>query len=253
MRMKVFGMRTGKEVLRDPLSYIFCLGFPIVMLLIMTLVNAAIPAEANMTLFSSIKLVPGIAGFGLTFVMLFTCLQISKDRGGSFMIRLYASPMKSADFIGGYTIPMLIIAMAQVTVSVMAGMIVMLIKGESIQFLNSLITIPVLIPSALLFIAFGLLFGSSLNEKAAPGICSIIITASCMLGGIFMDVDALTGGFKTVCRALPFYHGIDAARKAFNGEFAGLWAPLAMVSIYAVVIYMLAVFVFHKKMQSDKK
>ena len=98
MRMKVFGMRTGKEVLRDPLSYIFCLGFPIVMLLIMTLVNAAIPAEANMTLFSSIKLVPGIAGFGLTFVMLFTCLQISKDRGGSFMIRLYASPMKSAKY-----------------------------------------------------------------------------------------------------------------------------------------------------------
>lgn len=68
-----------------------------------------------------------------------------------------------------------------------------------------------------------------------------------------MDVDALTGGFKTVCRALPFYHGIDAARKAFSGEFSGLWTPLAIVSIYAFVIYLLAVFVFHKKMQSDKK
>lgn len=51
MRALVFGNRTFKEILRDPLSYIFCVGFPIVMLIVMSIVNDSIPAESGMTVF----------------------------------------------------------------------------------------------------------------------------------------------------------------------------------------------------------
>ena len=74
MRSKTFAKRNIKEVLRDPLSYIFCLGFPIIMLIIMTFVNNSIPKEANMKIFNIEYLAPGIAVFGLTFIMLFTWL-----------------------------------------------------------------------------------------------------------------------------------------------------------------------------------
>ena len=50
-RTAAFAVRNWKELVRDPLSYAFCLGFPLVMLLVMTLVNESIPAEAGMTLF----------------------------------------------------------------------------------------------------------------------------------------------------------------------------------------------------------
>ena len=47
MRIKAFCIRNIKELLRDPLSYIFCLGFPIIMVTIMTIVNNSIPKEAG--------------------------------------------------------------------------------------------------------------------------------------------------------------------------------------------------------------
>ena len=45
MRAMTFASRNIKEILRDPLSYIFCLGLPIVMLIVMTIVDSSIPAS----------------------------------------------------------------------------------------------------------------------------------------------------------------------------------------------------------------
>ncbi|MBO5501127.1 MAG: hypothetical protein J6A48_03810, partial [Clostridia bacterium] len=76
-KIKAFAVRNGKEILRDPLSYIFCLGFPLVMLVIMTLVDRSIPAQAGMTIFHIENLSGGIMVFGLTFVMLFTAITVA--------------------------------------------------------------------------------------------------------------------------------------------------------------------------------
>ena len=113
-RIIAFSRRNFKEILRDPLSYIFCLGFPLIMLVIMTLVNESIPAEAGMVIFRIDYLSGGIAVFGLTFIMLFTSLSVAKDRAGAFLVRLYATPMHSGDFIMGYIAPVMVIALAQV-------------------------------------------------------------------------------------------------------------------------------------------
>ena len=65
----------------------------------------------------------GIAVFGQTFVMLFTAIIVTKDRSGSFLTRLFASPMKSSDFTGGYILPMVIVAFVHVIVAFAASMI----------------------------------------------------------------------------------------------------------------------------------
>ena len=145
MRSKTFAKRNIKEVLRDPLSYIFCLGFPIIMLIIMTFVNNSIPKEANMKIFNIEYLAPGIAVFGLTFIMLFTCLQVSKDRASAFLIRLYASPMKSRDFIGGYMMPFFIIALAQSVITFLVAAIIGIFSGYTFNILNVVVSIITLI------------------------------------------------------------------------------------------------------------
>ena len=111
-KIKAFSERNRKEILRDPLSYIFCLAFPLVMLIIMTIVDTSIPKEA-VTVFHIDSLSAGVAVFGQTFVMLFTSLTVSKDRSGSFLVRMYASPMTSKDFTIGYILPMFIISTVQ--------------------------------------------------------------------------------------------------------------------------------------------
>ncbi len=253
MRSIIFSKRIIKELLRDPLSYIFCLGFPLVMLVIMTIVDQSIPKEAGMTIFHIQSLAPGIALFGLTFVMLFTCLQVSKDRASAFLTRLYASPMKAVDFIGGYTLPLIIISVLQIIISFVASIIIGSITEYTFEMINVLLCILVLLPSALLFIAFGLFFGTLLNDKTAPGICSIIISAASILGGIWMDVDTIGGTFKTVCHVLPFYQGVSAARMAMQGNYADISKPLLIIFLYALAIYMISALLFKRKMQSDLK
>lgn len=253
MRYKAFGIRNVKELLRDPLSYIFCLGFPVVMLIIMTFVNEGIPKEANMKIFQINYLAPGIAVFALSFTMLFTCLQVSKDRASTFLVRLYASPMKGIDFILGYIFPLSVIALAQIIITFVAAIMIGLLTGYTFSISSIFISIFALIPSIFLFIGLGMIFGCLFNEKAAPGLASILISVSAILGGVWMDVEALSSGWKRVCDIFPFYHGVQAARMAILGEYSDTVIPFIIVSIYALVIFFIAVFIFNRKMQSDLK
>lgn len=253
MRSMIFAKRTLKEILRDPLSYMFCLAFPLVMLLLMSIINGSIPPEAGMVIFNIQYLAPAIAVFGLTFIMLFTCLQISKDRSTALMNRLYASPMRSADFIIGYTLPLLLLGVAQSAICMVAAVVVGATMDYQFQIGNLLLCVVTLLPSMFMFIAIGLLFGALLNDKAAPGISSIVITAASLLGGIWMDVDALGGTIAKVCHALPFYHSVNVARMAMQGKYSEIGSSLWVVAAYSIVVYVLAVLVLRIRMKMDVK
>lgn len=251
MRTVTFAKRTMKEILRDPLSYLFVLGFPIVMLVVMTIIDQSIPKEAQMDVFHIDQLAPGIAIFGFGFVMIFTALQISKDRTTALLMRLYASPLKSKDFIMGYTIPVVVIAIGQAVITFVASSVIGAVVDYQFSLVYMLASLVVLLPSAFLFIGFGLLLGTVFNDKAAPGICSIIISISGMIGGVWMDVDSIGGTLKKISQVLPFYPGTLSARYAMNGEFGKLGKPLAIILVYGIVVYVLATVVFYRKMKKD--
>lgn len=252
MRCIVFSQRNIKELLRDPLSYVFCLGFPIVMLIAMTLVDGSIPPEAQMTIFHMNSLAPAIAVFGLSFVMLFICLSCAKDRSGAFMTRLYATPMRAVDFIAGYMLPMFALSLAQIFITLAAGGIIGAAIGYPLDFAGCLAAAAALIPAAVLFISLGLLFGTLFGEKSAPGLCSVIISLSAFLGGIWFDCEAAGGVLYDICAALPFYHAARAARAAaalsFGGNFA---ADIAIIAAYALAAAAAGIFTFGKKMRAD--
>lgn len=251
-RITAFSERNIKELLRDPLSYIFCLGFPLVMLVIMSIVNQSIPAEANMTIFNIENLAGGIAMFGLSFIMLFICLTVSKDRSGAFLTRLYASPMRSSDFIAGYMLPMLFLSILQILITFAASILAAAIMGENtISVGGALLAVVVLIPAAIFFIAAGLLFGSLFNEKAAPGLCSIIISLATLLGGVWFDSEAAGGIMYDICKVLPFLHSVKAARLATALELQDIGIHILITAAYAVVFLVLSAVVFRTKMRAD--
>ena len=251
MKSKVFAVRTWKEIMRDPLSYIFCLGFPLVMLVIMSIIDKSIPAEAGMQVFRIRNLAPGIAYFGLTFVMLFTSVQVSKDRTTALLLRLYASPMKPVEYVLGYTIPMVVLAVVQMVICFGVSVVIGLCTGDTLGISEMLLSVMALLPSVFLFVGFGILFGTLVNEKAAPGLCSILISAAGMIGGIWMDIDGMGGAIKTVARALPFYHGVSLARLPFRETAEETMEHLLWTLVCGVVVYGLAVTVFRSKMKKD--
>lgn len=253
MRTAVFSKRNLKELLRDPLSYIFCLGFPIVMLLIMTVVNNSIPPEAGMTVFRIDNLSGGIAVFGLSFVMLFAALLLSQDRTGAFLTRLYASPMKAWEFIGGYYLPIILLSVIQSVITFAASFIIAVAEDVSMNAVRVLLALLSLIPTAVMFIGFGLLFGSVFNSNAAPGLCSIIISAAGMLGGIWMDVESIGGGLRNVCLALPFYHSVRAVRSIMAGSTDNLGTDMLVVAAYTLGAVLISIIEFRKNMVKDNK
>ncbi|MBQ8725107.1 MAG: ABC transporter permease [Oscillospiraceae bacterium] len=252
-RVLAFTERNIKEMLRDVLSYIFCLGFPIVMLVVMTLVNESLPAEAGMTIFRIDNLAGGIAVFGQTFVMLFTALSVSKDRSGAFLTRMYASPMRSSDFVLGYILPMLVIAVVQCLITYAASLIISLISDVELSIPGLLVSVVTLIPSAVMFIGLGLLFGTLFSEKAAPGLCSIVISLGSFLGGIWFDAEATGGVMLKLCKVLPFWYCTKTARSSMALEFGfdEFVMPLIIVTIIAAAVAVISAAVFRMKMRAD--
>ncbi|MBR7111575.1 MAG: ABC transporter permease [Clostridia bacterium] len=241
MKMLTFAKRNFKETVRDPLNLCFLFGFPIVLLLLLSAIQANIPVA----MFEIAHLAPGIAVFGLSFVTLFSATIIAKDRGSSFMHRLYTTPMTPVDFILGYTIPMLPVALLQGVVCYLFAIVLRL--EMSVNILYSLLT---LIPVALLYIGMGLLCGSVFGDKQVGGICGALLTnLSAWLSDIWFDLALVGGVFEKIAYALPFVHAVELGRAALAGDLLGIFPHLWWVLGYAAVILVAAIFAFLRQMK----
>ena len=244
MRTMAFASRNLKEMLRDPLNMAFGIGFPVVLLLLLTAIQANIPVS----LFELGELTPGIAMFGLSFIALFSGTLIARDRTTSFLMRLYATPMTAGDFILGYLLPLIPLALAQSIVCYLVAFILGL--TPTVHVLMAILS---LLPAAMMFIGLGLLCGTLLNDKQVGGICGALLTnLSAWLSGTWFDLNLVGGAFKKIADSLPFSHAVDAGRAALSGDYAGMFPHLWWVIGYAVVILAVAIVLFSRKMQADK-
>ena len=248
MKTLVFASRNTKEILRDILTLLFGIVFPIVLLVLLSIINSSIPAEAGMSLFEISNLVPGVSVFGLSFISLFTAMLVSKDRCTSFILRLFTSPLKPAEYILGYTIPLIPMSIVQTIVCYVAAFAFGLEYTANI-FLAVIENIPV----AILFISIGLLCGTVFNDKMVGGICGALLTnLSASLSGTWFDLELVGGAFETVANLLPFIHAVNAGRAALSGNYSEIMPHLIWVIGYALVITVIAVVLFNRKMKQDK-
>lgn len=241
--MLTFAERNMKEILRDPLTLCYGLGFPIVLILLLTAIQANIPVS----LFEIDQLSPGIAVFGLSFMTLFSAMLISKDRGSSLLQRLYTTPMKPVDFILGYTLPILPIAVAQCAVCYAVAIVLGL--PATVNILASIVFI---LPISLLYISLGLLFGSILTDKQVGGICGTLLTnLSAWLSGTWFDLNLVGGAFKDIAYALPFVHAVELERAVLAGNYSGIFPHLWWVLGYAAAATASAVLLFLRQMKKQ--
>ncbi len=241
MKMLSFAMRNTKEILRDPLTVVFGLGFPLVLILLLSAIQANIPVE----LFTIQNLSPGITVFGLSFMSLFSATLIAKDRGSSLLQRLYTTPLTPLDFILGYTLPIIPFAVMQSVICY----IVAVILGLDIT-VNILLAVLFIIPISILFIALGLLFGSILSDKQVGGICGALLTnLTAWLSGTWFDLELVGGGFKKAAYALPFVHAVELERAIIDGSFGNIFPHLLWVLGYAIITLVIAVLLFLRQMK----
>ena len=243
MKMMTFSKRCALEILRDPINLGFGLGFPLVLLLLLSSLQANIPVN----LFEINTLTPGITVFGLSFMTLFSATLIARDRESALLQRLYTTPLTAFDFIIGYMLPILPLAIGQAAICYLFA--VPLGLTVSINIVYAVIGI---IPMAVFNIALGLLCGSLLGVKQVGGICGALLTnLSAWLSGVWFDLNLVGGLFEKSANALPFVHAVQMEKALFLGNYDDVSSHLLPVLLYCMGTTFVAVLVFLHQMKQQ--
>ena len=243
MRTLNFAKRNFKEIIRDPLSIIFAVLLPLFLLFIFQQIN--IPSEN----YQLENFTPGIIVFGFSFITLFTAMLIAKDRTTSLLIRLGISPMKSIEYILGYMLSIIpIIVIQDILFFILA-----IILGFSFS-INIIWAILVSLTIAILFIAIGIIIGSLCTEKASSGISSIIVQLVCFTSGMYFPKEVLGDAFSKVCEYLPFESCVTIIKGIMNNNIEIISTRNIIVfSVYTILVLIISIIIFKKKMISDNK
>ena len=243
MKTLTFARRTGREILRDPLTVIFGLGFPLILLLLLTAIQKNIPVP----LFDLESLTPGVAVFGQSFITLFAATLIARDRSSSFLQRLYTAPLTAWNYILGYTLPLIPMGLAQCAAcylaAVLLGMDVTAGIGRACL---------ACLPVSLFFIGLGLLCGTVFSDRQVGGLCGALLTnLTAWLSGTWFDVSLVGGWFRRAAEALPFLHAVELGRSAFRSGGAGISPHLWWVLGYMILALVSSAAVFAAKMRKN--
>ena len=243
MRMLTFAKRNLKEILRDPINLVFGLGFPLILLLLLSAIQANVPVN----LFEIDMLTPGITVFGLSFITLFSATLVAKDRESALLQRLYATPLTGFDFILGYMLPLLPVAVGQTVICYLFAIPL----GLTVS-INIVYAIIGLVPMAIFNIALGFLCGSILGVKQVGGICGALLTnLSAWLSGVWFDLKLVGGFFEKLAGVLPFVHAVEIEKALFNGNYELALGHILPILLYSVFITVASVFFFLRQMKKQ--
>jgi ABC-2 type transport system permease protein len=241
MRFVELAIRNFKEMWRDPISMGLEIGIPAGFLVIFWALGRSMGDESFLT---PIMLVPGITVFGFAFLLMFSAVVLARDRESALLSRLLTAPLKPRDFILSYSLPYIPLVILQIAVCFGIGALLGLeVPGNAgLAFLALLV---MGIGSVELGMILGLLF--AVNQVSGVG--SAIITLVAVLGGIWIDLEAIGGVFYDIGNALPFAHAINAARDAMIGaSLSTIATDFYWVLGYTLVFFALGTFLFRRRM-----
>lgn len=243
MRMLTFAKRCAKEILSDPINLLFGLGFPLVLLVLLSSLQANIPVS----LFEINTLTPGITVFGLSFMTLFSATLVAKDRESAFLQRLYTTPLTGIDFILGYMLSILPIAVARTVILYLFAIPLGLTCD-----VNVIYAVIGIVPVAIFNIALGLLCGSLLGVKQVGGICGALLTnLSAWLSGVWFDLKLVGGVFEKTANVLPFVHAAELEKALFAGSLDVAAAHILPILLYSAGTVAAAVVCFLRQMKNQ--
>ena len=237
--MLSFMKRCRMEILRDPLNICFGVGFPVVLLILLSTIQKNVPVS----LFEINNLTPGVTVFGLSFMTLFSATLIAKDRETAFLERLYTTPLTGLDFVLGYMLPILPIAIGQAIITYLCAIPL----GISID-ISIIYAIIGIIPISVLYISLGLLCGSAFSVKQVGGLCGALLTnLSAWLSGVWFDLKLVGGFFEKIANFLPFVHAVEMEKALLIGDFSLAFSHVLPILLYGILITIAAVISFIKQ------
>ncbi len=242
--MKLLGLadRNLKEISRDPVSMILGLFMPIVFLFLFTSINKRLPLD----LFTPQSLTPAVIVFGYGFFIMFAATLLAKDRQSAFLVRLYTTPLRPADYILSYILPFFPLLLLQTVLCFVFG----ILMGATFVNMGAVLVIFLLL--GITCISLGVLLGALFTVGQVSAVGSLLITVISLMSGAWMDLKLVGGIFEQIGYAMPFAHAIDAARAVLKGgSLSTESSSLLVLGGYALTSTTLAVMAFRRTMRKQ--
>jgi len=191
---------------------------------------------------------PGIIIFGLLILIPTSARIIVHDKEKGFLSRLLTTPLRPVEFISGYSLCLVVIAIAQIIIFILVGWLLgMDIVGSiGLAFLVFLLT-------ALCSIGIGMVVAAlSKTENQAEPLCWIFAMPLAMLSGCWFSVEMLPSYLRNVAYAFPYAHAIDAS-KAVITRGVGIEvvsSDVLFLAGWAVGVFAIGVILFRRSMRS---
>lgn len=186
--------------------------------------------------------------YGALGAALGATIRLAFDRASGWLRQLRVTPIRPAHLLATDVIVGAALALPSLVVVALVGRFV---NGVQLGFGTWVAMVAVLWVGCIPFVAFGLLIGLVLEERAAGAAIGIVGVILAALGGLWVPVDIFPSGMKTLAHTMPSYWyaqlGRDVAAgaapstgavvvlAAFTAGFAALaWAVSRWRPMYAV-------------------
>lgn len=244
MRFLELAKRNSREMWRDPVYMGLEIGIPVAFLVIFWALGRNMRDESFL---STTMLVPGIAVFGFAFLLMFSGMVLARDREGAFLRRLLTAPLKPRDFILSYSLPYIPVVVLQIVVCFGIGALLGLEMPGDIA--HVLLVFVILLVMGIASVELGMILGLLFNVNQVSVVGSVIIALVALLGGIWIELEAIGGVFYDIANALPFAHAIGAARDVMMGTgLNGVATDFYWVLGYALLFFALGSVLFRWRM-----
>ena len=246
-----FARRTYKEFLRDPVSLVFGMAFPVVLMIVLQIIckNIASDGADIIECYRIDRLMIGVAIYSFSFTSFYAGIRVSKDKSDTFIQRFYPTRMELEDYILGYIAPLLLITFIQSVMCVVTGFMLDAILNLNILHfdINYILLLLLMLPCELIFICIGVMLGVSFKASESIYIFIGIIVITILTGNIFFNVISFGSGFEIFCKILPFYPTVLALDGVINGITEAF--PYYFITLgYLVVLLFLSIVIFKIKM-----
>jgi ABC-type polysaccharide/polyol phosphate export permease len=192
-------------------------------------IDFVVPGLLGMTIMGG-----GIWGLGFSIV---------DQRRKNLLKRLVATPMSRAEYLGSYVISRLV--MLTIEVAVLVGFSVLLFD---VPMRGSWVVVAmIIVVAALAFGGLGLLIASrSKTIEGVSGMMNLTMLPMWVLSGVFFSSENFPRAVQPVIKALPLTAANDALRaNMLRGVgLSGIGAELAILGIWAVVCFSVALKIF---------
>jgi len=191
---------------------------------------------------------PGIIIFGLLILIPTSARMMVRDKEKGFLSRLLTTPTRPLDFISGYSLCLVAIAIAQIILFIAAA------YGFGMDIVGSLwLVFLVFLLTGLSSIGIGMVVASlSKSENQAEPLCWIFAMPLAMLSGCWFSIELLPSYLRYIARAFPYAHAIDASRGVLvrGVGMEGIGTDFLFLIGWAVVIFVIGVILFRRSMRS---